>query len=190
MKNYIAAMLGILIISLVGCKNDNGEHNLKAKIEIRKFDSSQVDDSLEDGLGEISNTFQEKEELAFYLSLTNSGVETRQISWVECHFSVVQLYNSDNELVFHSQVRPVGCSANVKERIVYSGESLKEVIDWDQELYTYSNVDGLIQTGEYLTPGEYKVVSYVSVDVGPFGDGSEITIDMEEQTITIEPAAQ
>ncbi|AOE48738.1 hypothetical protein [Kangiella sediminilitoris] len=186
MKNHIALIFGILIITISGCKNDNEEHNLKASIEIRKFDSSKVNNSLEEGLGELSNTFQEGEEIAFSIRLTNTGFETKQLSWTGCEFSVVHVFNSNDEIVFPSNLRPVSCTADVNERVIYFGESLNELITWDQERYTSNWITVPEPTGEYLTPGEYTVVSYVYIGVGPFGSATEVTIDMPEQTIIIE----
>ncbi|AOE48739.1 hypothetical protein [Kangiella sediminilitoris] len=186
MKYHIAFILGLLITIVTGCRdnNDDTKENyedlgLKAELEIREFDSTQITNGYsEEGLGGVSNTFNEEEELAFYATLTNESLETYTVKWPWCDFYKVEVYDKDNKLVFHSFYRDVVCLAVEKVRVVYTEESINGIISWDQTVY--ATLD------EKLTAGEYTVVSYIDVYIEKSnGEGFDVRLDMPEKKLTI-----
>ncbi|GAA4346339.1 hypothetical protein GCM10023150_07610 [Kangiella taiwanensis] len=188
MKKQILIIMSLLTIGLAGCKSDN-DTELKGSMEIRKFDSSFMDEGYPDtSVGEVSNTFQEQEELAFVVTLRNEGIGTEEVSW-SCRWAVVELYDATNQLIFNTEQRPIGCSAVIDYRVLYAGEEITQVLDWGQELYAYTDDGAVLPTGEHLAAGNYTAVTKISIGLGPRGsdDGYSTTLE-QEQTLIIEPA--
>ncbi|GAA4346333.1 hypothetical protein [Kangiella taiwanensis] len=181
MKSWILLLIGLITITVAGCKDNEENSHLKVSLEIRKFDSSKIDwtrfDAYEPAMGELSNSFEEREELVFYLKLKNEGVATKEVSWAECPFANVKVYNSDDVMVWESYKIFCGGAAFIREFVLYAGEYKEKYFDWNQELTD--------QPGVFLPPGDYRAVTEVSYYVGPRGSREPISQTLQEQVFSV-----
>lgn len=181
MKSWIVLLIGLLTITVAGCKDNEENRHLKVSLEIRKFDSSKIDwtryDGYEPAMGELSNSFEEREELVFYVKLKNEGVATKEVSWAGCPFANVEVYNSDDVMVWESNEIHCGGTADIKEYVLYAGEYKEYYLVWNQELTD--------QPGVFLPPGDYRAVTEVNYSVGPRGSHEPISQTLQEQVFSV-----
>ena len=184
MKKWILLLAGILILTVAGCKDDEDAPELKATFSMKTWDN--VNGAIE--LGEVKNTFIEKENIAFDMVLKNQGTTTAHIEYASCGFDIVEIYNDDDELVYHSEVTTTGCSGQWNIKIVYSGESIGTPTLWDQEMY-YQDPDtgDITGTGEYLPAGKYTVRAVARYKLNS-SDADWSRIIFTDQSLTIESA--
>ena len=153
MNKCLLLLAGILSIVVVGCKDDDSTPELKVSFSMKawEYNNGMIE------LGEVKNTFSEKEPIAFDMTLTNVGLTTAHIEY-GCGFDIIEIYNEAGQQVYSSEVTTDGCSAEWHVDIVYSGESIGSRTFWDQELYHQDPTTGEISaTGEYLPAGHYTV---------------------------------
>lgn len=184
MKIRLLLLASLLTIGLVGCKVEDNKVDLKATFSLKGYEV--INGKIE--LGDVKNTFVEKEPIAFDMVLTNDGIPTAHIEYASCGFDIIEIYDDSGERVYSSEVTTTGCSGQWNIKIVYTGESIGTPTLWEQEIYQEDPDTGeIIATGDYLAPGQYTVQARARYKLDSAeADWSEITFT--NQSLTIEAA--
>ena len=146
------AFLIVLLTTLVGCKDESDSFNLRTEMVFSKAN------------GEVTQEFEYGETIYFEVYVINQNkLETAVIKYGQCDvFNMAILY--ENEILWTENDRGIGCSADLKELIIYPQERLKvyegKVDYFDDE--TVSNID------LHLEPNTYHVEIELIGDNGGF----------------------
>ncbi|MBD3654199.1 hypothetical protein [Kangiella sp.] len=182
MKNWILLVAGLMALGLSGCKSDD-ETKLEASLTLKTWEIGNP----EIIYGEDKTVFSEQEPIAFDMKLTNTGLKTERVEFGGCGFDVIEIYDSNGDMVYSSEYTTTGCSAVWNVEVMYTGETIGTQTLWDQELYNVDPDTGAISdTGEYLQPGDYTVIGYARVQLGSSEAEATIIPVPVELSLTIE----
>ncbi len=154
----ILSVLGI-IIALVGCKTDSDSPNLRTEMVFSKAN------------GEVTQEFEYGETIYFEVYIINQDeLNTAVLTYGECEVFNMAII-SGNQIVWTENDRGIGCTADMKELIIYPQERLRvyegKVDYFDDE--TISNID------LHLEPNTYHVEIELIGDNGGFST-KDITV--------------
>lgn len=183
MKNWILLIAGLVALGLSGCKSDDEETELTASLTMKTYEVGDQDITY----GPDKTVFTEQEPIAFDMKLTNTGLKTERVEFGGCGFDVIEIYDSNGDIVYTSEYTTTGCSAVWNVEVMYTGETIGTQTLWDQELYNVDPDTGAISaTGEYLPPGDYTVTGYAGVKLGSSEANWTIIPLPTEYSLTIE----
>ncbi|AUD77709.1 hypothetical protein CW740_00045 [Kangiella profundi] len=183
MKNLILLAISVVVLGLLGCKNDDEETKLSASLTMKTYEVGSQDITY----GPEKTVFMEKEPIAFDMKLTNTGFKTERVEFGGCGFDVIEIYDSNGDMVYSSEITTTGCGAVWYVEVMYTGETIGSPTLWDQELYNVDPDTGAISaTGEYLQPGDYTVIGYAKVHLGSSEAEATIIPVPVELSLTIE----
>lgn len=133
-------LLIVLLTTLVGCKDESDSFNLRTEMVFSKAN------------GEVTQEFEYGETIYFEVYIINQDkLNTAVMSYGDCEGFDMAIING-NQLVWTEADRGIGCSADLKERIIYPQERLKvyqgKLDYFDEE--TSSVVDLDLQPDTYI----------------------------------------
>lgn len=152
-------ILTILFMALTGCKSDSDSLNLRTEMVFSKAD------------GEVTQEFEYGETIYFDVYIINQDkLNTAVMTYGDCEgFDMAIIIG--NELVWTEEDRGIGCSADLKELIIYPQERLRvyegKVDYFDEESSTVVDLD--------LQPNTYNVEIELVEDYGGFST-KDITV--------------